>query len=320
MIVRLCQKRWRDALAEAAALNKKVPDDVMVWGYMADADVALGNVEEAKDAVQMMLDLRRVNPQGMLRAAALRELYGFNDAALEWWNSTLRLTSATDLEERAWLLTRIAHVHRVVGRYEASAGAIKQALDLLPNYPWALTELGRTQMDQKNYSEALSTFAARLKTAPSPGALFELGLAQDAAGKKPEAQSTFVDFEKQALAVVDAPENANLELIRYYAGPGQKPSEARRIAELTLKTRKDAETLHAYAQALAAGGNVKAAGEQMALALKPDVKNPAWLLEAGRIARKSGEPAAAHKYFQQALEAAPASPLSSELIQELTRN
>ena len=319
-VARLCQQRWEEARVEIAAVNKRVPDDVMVWGYLADSDIALGNYAQAEKSVQLMLDLRQVNPQGLQRGAALRLYFGFNDPSLEWWNSALRLTSSTDLEERAWILTHIAQVDRIVGRNDAAENVCKQTLDLLPNYPWALEELGRVQMAAKKFPDAAATFTALTGAAPADtGALYELGLAQQAAGRAADAQHTFADFEKRALAQSASPVNANLELIRYYAGPGKKPAEAQRIAKARLEHRQDVWSLEVYAQALAAAGDFKGASDQMALALKPGIKDPAWLLEAGRFAQNAGDFTAAHKDFQQALEAAPSSPLAPEIIQALSQ-
>ncbi len=318
VIVRLCEKRWAEALTEATALNKQIPDDLMMWGYMADAEIALGNYEPAEAHVQKMIDLRQVNPQGLERGAELRELFGFNDPAIEWWNSALRLTSATDTEERAWIFTRIARVDRILGRAEAAIGTAKSALTILPNYPWALDEMAAALADEKKYGEAAATLEERLRVAPGVPALFELGQAQSAAGNAGEAQRTFAEFEKQALARVNEADNANLQLARFYAGPGKRPAEAVRIAELTLAREHGVDVLEVYSSALAAQGNYKKAGEQIALALKPGVKNPAWLLEAGKLADKNGDAETAHKYYQEALEAAPSSPLAAEIIQALS--
>ena len=40
------------------ALNKRVPDDVMVYGLLTDANVELGDYAEAEKACQWMLNLR----------------------------------------------------------------------------------------------------------------------------------------------------------------------------------------------------------------------------------------------------------------------
>src|SRR5215831_13838291 len=46
---------------EALKLNKRMPDDVMVYGFLTDANVELGNYDEAEKSAQLMLDLRPGN-------------------------------------------------------------------------------------------------------------------------------------------------------------------------------------------------------------------------------------------------------------------
>ena len=68
--VRLCEKRWADALEEATALHNQVMDDVPTWGYIADAQTALGDYEAAGRAVQWMINMRQASPQALQRGAS----------------------------------------------------------------------------------------------------------------------------------------------------------------------------------------------------------------------------------------------------------
>jgi tetratricopeptide (TPR) repeat protein len=57
------------ALEAAKTLNKRVPDDVMVYGLLTDASVELGNYKDAEDSAQWMLNLRPGNLPALTRAA-----------------------------------------------------------------------------------------------------------------------------------------------------------------------------------------------------------------------------------------------------------
>src|SRR5271157_3631717 len=46
----LGKHEFAQALPEATKLNKKMPDDVMVYGFLTDANVELGNYKAAEDA------------------------------------------------------------------------------------------------------------------------------------------------------------------------------------------------------------------------------------------------------------------------------
>ncbi|MGI8988767.1 MAG: tetratricopeptide repeat protein [Bryobacteraceae bacterium] len=147
--IRLQERRYADALEEAQALNKQVPDDNPVYGYIADAQIALGNYAEAEAATQTMLDMHRVNAPALQRGAELREIYGDLEGAREWWNSALRLTSATDTEERAWIATHLAMVDLHAGTLDRAEKILQEILKQEPGYPAAVNALARVRLDSK---------------------------------------------------------------------------------------------------------------------------------------------------------------------------
>ena len=104
------------AREEALKLNKRMPDDVMVYGFLTDANVELGNYAEAEKSAQLMLDLRPGNSPGITRAAYLRELFGDADGAVELMNMALASTSPSELEDSAWILSQMAHLQLSVGK------------------------------------------------------------------------------------------------------------------------------------------------------------------------------------------------------------
>src|SRR5271166_6736006 len=63
----LGKHEFATALQEATELNKRMPDDVMVYGFLTDANVELGNYKEAEDAANWSLKLRAANQPGVTR-------------------------------------------------------------------------------------------------------------------------------------------------------------------------------------------------------------------------------------------------------------
>ncbi len=59
--VLLGRHEFAKALDLAKQLNHKMPDDISIYGYLADANVELGNYQAAVDAAQWMLNLRAGN-------------------------------------------------------------------------------------------------------------------------------------------------------------------------------------------------------------------------------------------------------------------
>jgi len=117
------------AAREAAqTLSTRVPDDIMVYGFLTDANVELGNYDEAEEAAQWMLDLRAGNMPGLTRAAYLRELFGDVDGSLELMQMAYESTPPTETEDRAWILTQMAHLELSVGRLDSAEKRLNEAL------------------------------------------------------------------------------------------------------------------------------------------------------------------------------------------------
>ena len=98
------------AREEARKLNQKMPDDVMVYGFLTDANIELGNYKEAEDSAQLMLDLRPGNlpgSSGWLHALHRR---GRRLSRPEHWllrpGARLSRRAATNGPARAALLVR----------------------------------------------------------------------------------------------------------------------------------------------------------------------------------------------------------------------
>src|SRR6516164_9848184 len=126
------------ALEEATRLNKKIPDDVMIYGFLTDANVELGKYADAEKSAQWMLNLRGANVPSLTRAAYLRELFGDNDGAIELMEMSLQSVSPTEAEDRAWITTQVAHLKLASGKLQQADELLQQALAEFPNYHSAL--------------------------------------------------------------------------------------------------------------------------------------------------------------------------------------
>jgi len=106
------------ALDAAKKLNQKMPDDVMLYGFLTDANVELGNYKDAETAAQWMLDLKPGNTPGLTRAAYLRELFGDIEGSLELMNMAYQSTPPGELEDGAWIITQMAHLKLAIGKID----------------------------------------------------------------------------------------------------------------------------------------------------------------------------------------------------------
>jgi tetratricopeptide (TPR) repeat protein len=283
--VMLGRHEFAEALKLVKELNRKTPDDTMVYGMLADAHAELGNYKEAEEATQWLLNIGRSSVPGLTRAAHLRELFGDLEGALELMNTAFHRISPREAEERAWVLTHAAHLHLLAGRPQSAGPMLEEALRLFPNYHYALAKLAKVRALEGRHADAAELFRRRYDAAPHPENLYDLAAALDKAGRKQEAREAFAEFEKKARAEMKSWDNSNRELIFYYANYSNRPDEALKVAQLEAGRRQDVYTLDAYAWALFKNGKHAEARRQINRALAVGVKDPEVLERAKAIGK-----------------------------------
>jgi tetratricopeptide (TPR) repeat protein len=278
--VMLGKHEFAAALEVARALNARTPDDLLVYGLLTDAYAELGRYKEAEEACQWMLDLRPGNIPAFTRAAYLRELFGDFEGAIELMTKAYDRTSAAETEDRAWMLTQVAHLSRLDGKLAEAERLLSEAARVFPDYHYTLAELAKVRSRQGKYEEAAALLKQRYDAAPHPENLYDLGRALHAAGRRSEARRAFATFEEKALAESEKWDNANRELIAYYLDVAGKREDALRIASLEFARRQDVYTLAVYARALHANRRTSEARAIMRRALDVGVKDPDVLAHA----------------------------------------
>jgi len=295
------------AREEAERLKGEAPDDLMVLGFLVDANIELGNYREAEEAAQRMLDLRPGNIPGLTRAAYLRELFGTVEGAVELLDAAYQRTPHREVEDRAWLLTHLAHLRLSEGKVEEAERLLAQALALFPGYHYALANLAKVRLAQDRAPEAVELLEQRYRAAPHPENLYALAEALKKAGRREEATASFAEFEKKARAEMAGADNANRELIFYYTDHAARPAEALRVAQTEITRRRDVHTLDAYAWALSANGRHAEARREIEAALAVGVRDAAMVYHAGIIAAGLKDQSTAERYLRQSLELNPRS-------------
>lgn len=290
------------ALDEAKKLNKKLPDDVMLYGFLTDANVELGNYTDAEKAAQWMLDLRPGNLPGLTRAAYLRELYGDIDGALELMNIAYQSTPPSEVEDGAWILTQMAHLNLAEGQLGQAERLLRQALTMFPGYHYALGNLAKVRIQQKRYAEAVELLKERYEKAPHAENLYDVAEALQVAGHTREAEKAFAEFEQKSLLETNRADNSNRELIGYYADYAHEPEKALQVAEREYARRHDVYTLDAYAWALHRNGKDIEARKQIETALSVGVRDAKLFDHAGEIVLGLRDRPSAEKYLGESAD------------------
>jgi len=307
----------RDA---ALTLNKKVPDDVLIYGFLTDANAELGNYDEAEKAAQWMLDLRPGNLPGITRAAYLRELFGDLDGALELMGMAYQSTPPTEVEDRAWILTQMGHLQLSSGKTAAAESLLQEALAKFPGYHYALGNLAKARISQGRYDEAVGLLQQRYQAAPHAENLYDLAEALELVGRRDQAKKAFGEFETKSVQESVRADNSNRELIFYYADHAHQPAKALDVARQEFARRHDVYTLDAYAWALHVNGQNAEARKQIEAALSVGIRDAKVLRHAGEIALQLDDQPAAQRYLQDSASLnAPGSDRARVILTSLTQ-
>ncbi len=290
------------ALDAAKKLNQKTPDDVMLYGFLTDANVELGNYKDAEAAAQWMLDLKPGNMPGLTRAAYLRELFGDIDGSLDLMNMAYQSTSPGEVEDGAWIVTQMAHLKLATGKIDEAEKLSQQALAMFPGYHYALGNLAKVRIQQKRYNEAVELLKQRYQAAAHAENLFDLAEALQLAGRTEEAKKAFAEFEQKSLLETNRGDNSNRELIFYYTNYANEPAKALQVAQREYARRHDVYTLDAYAWALHVSGQNAEARRQIETALAVGIRDAKLFHHAGEIVLSLGDRASAEHYLRQSAE------------------
>jgi tetratricopeptide (TPR) repeat protein len=315
----LGKHQFAAAREEARKLNKRMPDDVMVYGFLTDANIELGNYKEAEDSAQLMLDLRPGNLPGLTRAAYLRELFGDLDGSIELMNMAYQSTPPSEAEDRAWILSQIGHLQLMSGKITDADNTLQQALTIFPGYHYALGNLAKVRIEQKRYEDAVYVLRQRYEAAPHAENLYDLAEGLELAGHRDQAQKVFAEFETKSRLESVRADNSNRELIFFYADHAHMPANALAVAQAEYARRHDVFTLDAYAWALHVNGRDTEARTQIAAALAVGIRDAKMLRHAGEIASSIGDCAAAERYLLDSMKMnAPGSSEARDLLARLS--
>jgi tetratricopeptide (TPR) repeat protein len=303
----LNRHEYAQARDRATVLHRRAPDDVMTFGYLAEAYVALGDYPEAEINAQWMMNLRPNNTPALLIGAKLRMLYGDAHGAIDFLNRAYSQTSPTEVEDLAWIANQIALIQIESGQADAAAHTLEGAEQIFPRYPYTIENLARVRMTQNRVSDAVQLWMQATQIDKDPHILYELTRAQEASGQAQDAHATYTRFENLASAPETATDTSALDLILMYAGNTASAASALKLAQQKIAARQDVWTLDAYAWALYANARYQDADAAVQKAIAVGIQSAQIFDHAGHIAQKLGHAADAARYFGLAIQADPSS-------------
>jgi tetratricopeptide (TPR) repeat protein len=189
------------------------------------------------------------------------------------------------------------------GKY---AGAEKQydaALNVFPNYHFALAGKGRARTAQNDFESAVKFLTESNNRVPNVEDVIYLGDVYSKTGKQDEANK---QYELAQFIEQQPGNNDQRRLALLWADRDTKLDEALSVAAREHETRKDIFTADIYAWCLYKKGQFQEAKSAIAEAMRLKTKDARIFYHAGMIEKSLGNKKAAADYLRKALQTNPA--------------
>lgn len=293
--------RFAEALEAAKQLQPKSPQDAFFYGALTDANVELGNYEEAVDAVQKMVDLHP-NMESYARVSYVRSLYGDPKGAIEAMRTAAKIADPMDKEPQAWCLVHLGDELFKIGNYNEAEKQYDIALNIFPNYHFALTGKGHARAAAGDYENAVKFFTAAQEKIPLTLTVIALGDVYSKTGRAEEAKKQYdlAEFIEQKFGNID---QRTLALL--WADHDTKLDEALEVAQREHENRKDIFTADIYAWCLYKKGQFQAAKTAITEAMRLKTKDARIFYHAGMIEKALDNAKEAKRLLQTALQTNP---------------
>lgn len=169
----------------ASALN---PYNAQILGAMVDAQVELGNYEEAVKLADKMVSMRP-DLRSYSRVSYLRELHGQVPEAEQAMEMAVK-AGVPGYEETAWARLTLGDLFRTYGKLDAATAQYRKILSERENYPFAFAGLASVAMAQEDYSEAERLLKKGIEIIPEVGFYVQLADLYQKTGREKLANET----------------------------------------------------------------------------------------------------------------------------------
>lgn len=286
----------RHRFAEAAQIARDLvaqrgaPAD---HGLLGDALLGAGQVTEAADAYQAMMDLRP-DAHAFARAAEIRWLTGDVAGAVESMRVAARATSPRNAEAFGWTWSQLGLHQLRAGSIAEARESVDVALSVDPESANGWLVRGRLLLAEGRAAEAADALEHAADRTPLPESLWARADALRDAGREADAQ-------RVELQIVERGESADPRgLALFLLCRDRDLPRALRLLERERASREDVFTLGALAVARARSGDARSAWPLVERALAFSTPDARLQLQAGIVAAAAGRRADADRWLRAA--------------------
>lgn len=222
--VELSLHDFAQALETAEAAVQLNPYNAQIYGALVDANVELGNYEEAVVMADKMVSIRP-DMRSYARVAYLREIHGQVDGAFEAMQLAVD-AGFPGYEATAWARLTLAEMYERYGKTAAARQTYQQILAERPGYPFAIAALANLEAEAGNYEEAEQMLKTACTAIPEFGFYEKLAGIYKATGREAAFQQTMDELWVMLKEDTDSGHDMSLEYANLYSDLAENHNKA----------------------------------------------------------------------------------------------
>jgi tetratricopeptide (TPR) repeat protein len=266
---------------------------------IGDALVELGRYEEAFAAFDRMADLKP-GIASYARVSYARELLGDGPGAIEAMELAVDAARGA-AEPMAWTLVQLGKLHWQRGGLDEAESNYRRALDVYPDYVYALDGLAQVEGARGNFAEAVELEERAVALSPLPQFVTQLGDLYRVSGQEELAREQYELMDAIQTLLDSNGVRTELETAVYYADHGIRLDRALELARVAQAERPSIYGDDALAWALERNGRCEEARTYSERSLRLDTADPVLFFHRGMIERCLGNAGEAAAWFRRAL-------------------
>jgi tetratricopeptide (TPR) repeat protein len=279
--VKMSQHQFAEARELAEKARQINPNNAYVYGVLVDANVELGNYEEA---VAMSDKMQALKPslEAYSRASYLREIYGNYPGSI----AAMRLAVQAGLpgsEPQCWSKNILGHLYETTGQLAEAENQYAGILILRPSYAFAMAGQARVRKARKEYDKALALLNKAAAIMPEFSFHEEMAEIYALQGDKEKAKKKFAEVAKMLDEDARSGHAVDLELCKLYTKSGQFDLAKTYGLKEYQKRPKNIDVNHALAWVYFNQNDLPKAQQHIEVALRTGSKDPELLRQAGSI-------------------------------------
>jgi tetratricopeptide (TPR) repeat protein len=311
--VQLSQHEFQKALTTGQEGLQLFPKNAGIHGVLIDANVELGNYEEAVRLSDAMVGIRP-DLRSYSRISYLREIHGDPDGAIEAMNLAVD-AAMPGYEQSAWCRLTLAKLYENYGKLDEAKMHYTMILEERPEYPFAYSGLASIAMKQGNKEEAEKLVDKAIDLIPEVSFYEQKAELMRETGREDVANQLSKDVMTMMAEDQASGHMMDLELAIAQLHLQHDVQAAKIYAEKAYAARpNNIDVNAAMAEVHYHMGDFAKAWEYMNVALRTGSKDPAKNCLAGLIEVKNGKKAEGVARIKEALSINPYldHPLASE--------